>query len=332
MKPSELITLLSPNGYIATELMYGSTEPNAIDICNAYKAGVPKDILDKISKFTFVSIDEVENDYSLLKNIEHPGQIVGGYEISKELADTISNYFGRNKLLEAGRPVNSKHYYTEEELTNKTYLNSVLNKNYSMYTRIHSNVKSNSNSSRDLESAKKAYQLYKDGTSLESLISTERPCGAVIFTKDNFISLDAFSIIISFYGRDLERKEQILLDWDPGINTEYKRYRTKDGPIPPMYTKESGKSINSLFKIYKGKDLEVLNWEVVNTTSKAPMYIGKNGEDVVVTVVAKTDEEILSDINSKIDRINKLYGCNMPHMLVSNMGDFFIPTIFGVYC
>lgn len=331
MKPSELITLLSPKGYIDTELMYNSTELKALDICNAYKAGVSLDVLDRLKDYNILSLDAVEENYSLLKGIEHPGQIVGGYDISKELADTISDYFGREALLEAGRPVRSKHYYTKEELTNRVYLMHTIERKYSMYTRIHSSVKSNSNSNRDLDAAKKAYQLYKEGK-LVSLTAIQRPCGAVIFTQDNLISLDAFSILVSFYGKDLKRKEQILLDWIPEINTEYKRYRTKTGSIPSNYTKESGKSIRSLFKIYEGKDLDVIDWEVINTTSKSPMYIGKNGKDVVVTVVAKTDEEILDDINSKIDRVNKVYGCNMPHVLISTMGDFFLPTIFGVYC
>lgn len=328
MKPSELISSISPNGYIDTQLMYESIEPNVLEICNAHKAGVPINILDTLSSYKVIDLDTVKNDLSLIKSIEHPAQIVGGFAFSKELADTVSSYFGRDKLLQTGRPVDFEHYYTKDELLSKEFLVPALNRNY--YNSIDGVVKFNKDSKRDLNSAKKAYTIATSNNIIDEFEYI--PCGSVMFMRDNLVSLDGFSIIVSMYGRHLSENKQILIDWDPEINTEYKKYISKDGPIPKGYVKESGHSIRSLFSVHEGKPLPIEKWEEVKTTQKVPMFVAYNGKEVVATIVSKTNTEILEDINSKIDRMNSMYNCNLKHILISTMGDFFLPSIFSVYC
>lgn len=332
MKPSELIKSLSNNGCIDTAKMYESEDPNAVDICNAYKGGVPAEVLDQIKSFKIWDLSEVENDLSLLKKIEHPGMIIGGYEISPVLADTISSYYGRDILLSIGRPVSQKGYYTEEELTSPIYLKEAIKRNYTPFTRIQSIVRSNKNSERSLIAAQKAFTLYKGEVSLSYLNDIDPPCGTVFFMRDNLISMDAFDIIVRMSGREVKEHKQIRLRNIPEINTEYKKYRTVNGPIPSNYVKESGRAISNLFTIYKGKDLEPTEWETVNTTTGYPMYIAKNGEETVATIMGRTNEEILDDINDKIAKSNELYGNDLEPVLLSTMGDFFLPIIFSVHC
>jgi len=333
MKPSELIKSLSPNGYIDTGLMYSSGEPYAVDICNLYKAGVPIDILDTLKEYKMYDLFSVENNMSLLKKIEHPSQITGGFAISPKLADTITSFYGRDKLLETGRAVNQHGYYSEEELTSSVFLKHALERSsdYLPFTLISSLVRTNKNCERSLEAAKKAYTLYKGNVDL-SYLNREHPCGTVFFMRDNLISLDAFSIIVSIYGRVVKEKIQLNIDTLPDINDAYKKYRTEKAPIPSNYIKESGRSINSLFNVYSENDLEPTDWEIVDTTSGYPMYIAKNGDKTVATIVGKTNEEILEDINKKIERNNELYGVNLNPVLLSTIGDFFLPTVFTVHC
>lgn len=333
MKPSEFIKLISPNGYIDTGLMYESIYPNAIDICTLYKGNTSLEVLDKLSKFNSIDIEDVERDKSLLKNIEHPGQIIGGYAISEELADTITSYFGREALLESGRPVNKTGYYNEDELTNKTYLNAALLrcKHFLPYNLMHSEVGSNKNNDRSLESAIKAYKLCTTNIGTINLKDIEVPSGNVYFIKDNMLSLDSFHITLSIAELELLKGKQLMLDWIPEINTAYCKYRTKEASIPYNYAKDSGKAIKSLFEISKESDKEVTDWEVVDTTNGAPIYIGKNNNDKVVTILSKTYEEIVEEFNTKIKLFNDSVGSNLGPVLLSTMKDLFFPTIFMVH-
>lgn len=333
MKPSELIKSISPNGCLDTGLMYDSKEPNTLDICTLYKGDVSLDVLDKLSTYNSIDITDVEKDMSLLKTIEHPGQIIGGYAISKELADTITSYFGREALIEAGRPVNEEGYYSEQELTDKTFLNAALlrYKHFTPYNYMHSEVGFNKNNVRSLENAIKAYNLKLSGTKAMDITNIVPPCGSVYFMRDDMISLDSFHIILTISKKEVLNNKQILIDWIPEINNAYTRYRTKNGPIPSNYIKDSGKAIKSLFDVYKEDDKDIDGWETVNTTDKVPMYIGKNNGNKVVTIVGRTNDEIIKDFNSKIDDWNESTGNNLSPVLLSTMGDFFFPIIFSVH-
>lgn len=338
MKPSEIVKSLSPKGYIDTELLYNCDYPNIDKIAAMVKAGVPVDIIDGLSDYVMIDVIDIENDMSLIKKIKHPSQIIGGYALSEDLAETISSYFGRDILLSIGRPVNKRGYYTQEELQSKAFLDAAIKRisNYSTYTYIKRIVGPNKDYERSLEAAKKAFQLKKNNTQKvierlnEETLNT--PCGAVIFTKDDILSLDAFSILISFYGRDIKQGNQIELEIPIDVNTDYKKHRNGKEPIPYNYTRASGRTLANLFDVSIESDEEPDEWETINTVENTPIYIGKCQGKKVTTVITLSNQEVLHNINSKIDRVNSLYGCNMHHVLLSNIGDFFYPTVYAVHC
>lgn len=338
MKPSEVIKSLSPNGYVDTELLYNSDYPNIMDIVSLVKVGVPLSVIDKLHKYNSVDTYEVESNMSLIKSIEHPSQIIGGYAFSEELADTISSYFGREVLLSLGRPVNKRNYYSKDELTSNVFLEAALKRldNYPTYTFIKRLVPYNKEYSRDLESAKYAFQLKKTFASevLERFNNEtlNTPCGAVLFTRDNALSLDAFSAMLSCYGRDLKQGNQILLDIPVDVNEEYKKHRVGRESVPYYYTKASGRTLSVLFDVSIEENVEPDNWEIINTMENSPIYVGKCNDKKVVTIFSLSNEEVMNKINNKIDRINKSYSCNMKHILLSNIGDFFYPTVYAVHC
>lgn len=334
MNPSELIKYLSPKGYIDTNIMYSSKEPHVLDIYNAYNAGVAPEILDKVNDYSFIELGELENDYSLIKTISHPGQIVGGYALSKELADTLQSYFGREALIESGRPVAYNNFYTKEELLRPDFINMGLfrSKRHRLYLYTAKLVGTNKDNKRTLATAEKAYNLQltskKESVNMAKSILNEFVSGSILITYDNILSLDSFTIMAKMVAKEIHEGRAIELTSYPSLNTEYRKHMYINGEIPSNYCHDTGKAFRSLFKIYLNSIDTPDTWNKVDDT----MYSLYKDNKLVGTIISKSNEEILNDMNKIISRINNKYNTNIKPMILSTIGDFFFPTLAVVHC